>query len=87
MSTLWKFYRQLHQRTTLRELANHPVLQTKASHLSEVFCGKRGANSRKHIAPLLTEEERALLDPPWDERGNLLVRNCEVVLHETNSQL
>ena len=64
----YTFYRLLHARgISLRQLAEE--LQTKTSHLSEVFNGKRGAHTRKHIAKLLKPEELAALG--WDERGEI----------------
>lgn len=52
----WNFYRLLHSRgMTLEKLAAE--LETTHSHLSLVFSGKRGRNSRKHIVKHLTHQE------------------------------
>jgi transcriptional regulator with XRE-family HTH domain len=65
----WDFYRKLHERgMTTEKLA--AALQTSHSHISQVINGTRGAHSRKHMAPLLTAEERALLG--WNERGEIV---------------
>lgn len=65
----YEFYRALHGRgVTLVSLAGE--LGTKPSHLSMVFNGVRGGNTRKHIAKLLTPKELALLH--WNERGEII---------------
>lgn len=67
----WEFYKKLHERgMTTEKLAVE--LQTRHSHISQVINGKRGAHSRKHLAPLLTAEEREILG--WNERGELVPR-------------
>jgi transcriptional regulator with XRE-family HTH domain len=65
----WQFYRALHGRgVRLSDLAE--ALGTTHSHLSEVFNGKRGAHTRKHIARHLTPEELTALG--WTARGELV---------------
>lgn len=54
------FYRALHRRgETLQSLA--AGLGTTHGHLSQVFAGKRGKHTRKHIVRHLTASEAKLL--------------------------
>ena len=73
----YKLYRALHGRgETLKSLASKARLAP--TQLSMMFNGQRGANSRKHVAPHLTDAERGILG--WDQNGNL-------VPHGTTSQV
>ena len=64
----WELYKSLHGRgVTLRSLSD--ATRVNATTLSSVFQGRRGANSRKHIAPHLTPAELEILN--WDAEGNL----------------
>ena len=65
----YALYRSLHNRgVKLDALA--ATLGTKASHLSMVFNGQRGGNTRKHIAKHLTPDELVMLG--WNDKGELL---------------
>jgi hypothetical protein len=65
----YELYRSLHARgETLETLA--VKCKTHPNQISMVFRGHRGGNSRKHIAPWLTPEERAVLG--WDENGEIV---------------
>ncbi len=77
----YEFYRSLHNRgMTLEVLAE--VLKTKPGHLSMVFNGTRGRNTRKHLVEHLTPKELELLG--WDAQGNLLPKAPKA--DGTNSQ-
>ena len=70
----YEFYRSFHGRgMKLDALAAE--LGTKPSHLSMVFNGQRGGNTRKHIAKHLTASELKLLG--WNELGELVAPKLE----------
>src|SRR5262245_22722424 len=63
----WTFYRLLHGRgVTLKKLA--AAADSSVTHLSQVFCGHRGAKTRQRLFPLLTEDEVRSLG--WTEEYN-----------------
>ena len=71
----YPFYKALHARgVTLESLAAE--LGTKPGHLSMVFNGTRGANTRKHIVKHLTPAELVLLG--WNDRGEILKPKNEI---------
>jgi hypothetical protein len=77
----YELYKSLHARgESLKTLADKTRIP--AQTLSMVFNGKRGANSRKHIAPHLQPAELKILG--WNASGEL-VRTGEKVPRETTS--
>lgn len=80
----YEFYRSLHGRDMdLKKLSKRT--RVSETQLSMMFSGARsGANSWKHVAPHLTDEELKILKR--DKNGEQ-VRDCEEVPCETNSQL
>ena len=78
----WPLYQSLRGRgESLKTLAEKS--KVASTTISMVFAGKRGACSRKHIAPHLTANELALLG--WSASGEL-VRKGEEVSRGTSSQ-
>jgi len=65
----YAFFRSLHARGVKLDVLA-ATLGTKASHLSMVFNGQRGGNTRKHIVKHLTPAELVLLG--WNDKGDLL---------------
>lgn len=65
----YPFYKSLHGRgQTLETLA--AKIKSTPTHLSMVFSGRRGRNTRKHLAEHLTLQELNLLG--WNERGEVI---------------